>query len=36
MVPYIIASAYKEKAIFKHQGEEFIFVLEGETGNGLL
>jgi transcriptional regulator with XRE-family HTH domain len=31
MIPYIITPAAKEKATFKHQGEEFIFVLEGKT-----
>lgn len=31
MIPYIITPASKEKATFKHAGEEFIFVLEGKT-----
>jgi transcriptional regulator with XRE-family HTH domain len=31
MIPYIITPASKEKATFKHAGEEFIFVLEGRT-----
>ena len=29
MEPYIILPAFREKAIFSHQGEEFIDVLEG-------
>ena len=31
MIPEIITPASKEKATFKHVGEEFIFVLEGKT-----
>jgi transcriptional regulator with XRE-family HTH domain len=29
MLPYIIRAAYDEKSIFQHEGEEFIYVLEG-------
>ena len=29
MEPYIIEASYDEEAIFQHEGEEFIFVLEG-------
>jgi len=31
MIPYIITPAPEERATFKHQGEEFILVLEGKT-----
>lgn len=30
MVPFIIEPAFKEKGIFNHEGEEFIYVLEGK------
>jgi hypothetical protein len=29
MQPYIIKAAFDEKSIFQHEGEEFIYVLEG-------
>ena len=29
MQPYIIEPAFDEKAVFQHEGEEFIYVLEG-------
>lgn len=29
MQPYIIRAAFDEKSIFQHEGEEFIYVLEG-------
>lgn len=29
MVPYVITAAFDEKAVFSHEGEEFIYVLEG-------
>ena len=29
MVPYIIEPAFEEKGVFQHEGEEFMFVLEG-------
>ena len=29
MEPYIIEPAFKDEAIFQHEGEEFMFVLEG-------
>lgn len=29
MQPYIITAAFDEKGIFQHEGEEFIYVLEG-------
>jgi transcriptional regulator with XRE-family HTH domain len=29
MEPYIIEPAFREKAVFSHDGEEFMFVLEG-------
>lgn len=29
MEPYIVLPALREKAVFSHEGEEFIFVLEG-------
>jgi transcriptional regulator with XRE-family HTH domain len=29
MQPYIISAAFDEKSIFQHEGEEFIYVLEG-------
>ncbi|MGO9567182.1 MAG: helix-turn-helix domain-containing protein [Desulfomonilaceae bacterium] len=29
MEPYIIEAAFEEKAIFQHEGEEFLYVLEG-------
>ena len=29
MQPYIITAAFDEKNIFQHEGEEFIYVLEG-------
>jgi transcriptional regulator with XRE-family HTH domain len=29
MEPYIIEPAFKEKAVFSHEGEEFMYVLEG-------
>lgn len=29
MEPYIIEPAFKEKAMFSHEGEEFMYVLEG-------
>lgn len=31
MIPYIITPSAKEKATFKHAGEEFVFQLEGKT-----
>ncbi len=30
MIPYIIEPAFEEKEVFQHEGEEFIYVLEGE------
>lgn len=30
MEPYIIEPAFEEEAIFQHEGEEFMFVLEGQ------
>jgi len=30
MLPYIIKAAFNEKSIFQHEGEEFIYVLEGK------
>ncbi len=30
MIPYIIEPAFDEKQIFQHEGEEFIYVLEGK------
>jgi mannose-6-phosphate isomerase-like protein (cupin superfamily) len=30
MEPYIIEPAFDEDAIFQHEGEEFMFVLEGK------
>ncbi len=32
MQPFIIKAAFDEKSIFQHEGEEFIFVLEGKYG----
>ena len=29
MIPYIIEPAFKEKGVFQHEGEEFMYVLEG-------
>jgi len=29
MVPYVIEPAFDEEAVFQHEGEEFLFVLEG-------
>jgi len=29
MEPYIIEPAFEEKSIFQHEGEEFLYVLEG-------
>ena len=29
MQPYIVKAAFNEKSIFQHEGEEFIYVLEG-------
>ncbi len=29
MEPYIIEPAFEEKAVFQHEGEEFLYVLEG-------
>jgi mannose-6-phosphate isomerase-like protein (cupin superfamily) len=29
MEPYIIEPAFEEKAVFSHEGEEFMYVLEG-------
>jgi quercetin dioxygenase-like cupin family protein len=29
MEPYVVLPALREKAVFSHEGEEFIFVLEG-------
>ena len=29
MEPYIVLPAFREKALFSHEGEEFIYVLEG-------
>jgi len=30
MQPYVIESAFDEEAIFQHEGEEFLYVLEGK------
>ena len=30
MEPYLISPAFDEKGVFSHEGEEFMFVLEGE------
>lgn len=35
MIPYIITPASKEKATFKHAGEEFIFVLRGKRSSSI-
>ena len=29
MIPYVIDAAAEEKGVFQHEGEEFIYVLEG-------
>jgi mannose-6-phosphate isomerase-like protein (cupin superfamily) len=29
MEPYIIMPAFREKGVFSHEGEEFMYVLEG-------
>ena len=29
MEPYIITAAFDEKGVFSHEGEEFMYVLEG-------
>ena len=30
MEPYIIEPAFEDEVLFQHEGEEFMFVLEGE------
>lgn len=32
MEPYIIEPAFEEKSVFRHEGEEFLYVLEGQHG----
>ncbi|HEX16329.1 MAG TPA: cupin domain-containing protein [Deltaproteobacteria bacterium] len=29
MEPYVITPAFEETAVFQHEGEEFLYVLEG-------